>query len=149
MLAWVIVATFVQTQPNAYSGQHEVYPQSQPKQQRTASGRLTIPLNSRLLGTASLGEIREFPEERQQSNIQRVVGVEATDQSYESDRSYGDVVAFFDREFQGGGFQLQERTVRPHSTLWTVKRPDGMLARVAVRNTTPTTFEVVEAAGEG
>ncbi|HZS36911.1 MAG TPA: hypothetical protein VFF06_08795 [Polyangia bacterium] len=108
---------------------------------------IQVPPDSRLIGTAVVDEVRQFPEQQNAKKpMERVVGVSAIDRVFESNRPYGDTVSYFDQEFQKGGFQLMARTVTPSSTAWVVKRPDGKIANAIVRNTSPATLEIVEAA---
>jgi len=70
--------------------------------------------------------------------------VTSIDRVFETNRSFSDVVSFFDQS----GYQVVERTDTPGATAWTVKRPDGTVAHAVVRNTRPTTFELVEVKSE-
>jgi hypothetical protein len=115
------------------------------------SQMLQVPPSAKLIGESQVDEIREFPEMKgraKSENIERVVGVSATDRLYQTTKSYSDTVSFFDREFSKSGYQQRARVVTPSATAWTVQRPDGSLANAVVRNTKPITIETVEVTGE-
>jgi hypothetical protein len=103
-----------------------------------------VPPNARLIGTSEVDEVRQFPEQKAGKPMERIVGVSALDRVYEVEKPYADAVKFFDTQFQQKGFQQMSRTMTPTSTAWVVRRPDGNVANVIVRNTTPSTVEAVE-----
>ena len=112
---------------------------------------LPQPKDATLVGTTRVTEIREFPEETQTKTGPRAVeeaqGVQGSDQLFETRGTYGATVAFFDRSLRGAQFTIDRRTTTRTSTAWSLKRADGSVARLAVRNTNPTTFEWVTVSG--
>ncbi|MGI0151177.1 MAG: hypothetical protein ACREC5_04485 [Thermoplasmata archaeon] len=93
-------------------------------------------------------EIRAFPEEaRSGRTVEAAVGVEGADRVYQTKDSYDHTVTFFDRTLARDGFQITHHTTTQTATIWSLHAPDGSPARVAVRNTNPTTIEVLAAAG--
>lgn len=114
-----------------------------------ASQPLPVPKDAKLVGTATLAEIREFPEETQTKagprGLEEAQGVHGTDRLYETDSAYADAVSFLDQVLKDEHFVVHRRTTTRTSTLWTLSRPDGTAARLAVRNTKPTTVEWVTA----
>lgn len=113
-----------------------------------AGSLVQVPPNAKLVGTSEVDEIRQFPEQKSGKPMERIVGVTAIDRVYESERPYADAVKFFDQEFQRAGYQQTSRTVTSSATAWVVRRPDGNVANVIVRNTSPTTIEAVEVAAQ-
>jgi hypothetical protein len=113
---------------------------------------LPQPKDAALVGTTAVTEIREFPEEAQTKAGPRAVeeaqGVQGSDQLFETHGTYGATVAFFDHSLKGQQFTVDRRTAGKTSTVWSLKRPDGSVARLAVRNTNPTTFEWVTVTSE-
>jgi hypothetical protein len=65
--------------------------------------------------------------------------------TYQTKLSYRAAVRFFDRTLEAGGFEASDRTATDAATVWSVRCPRGERAHVAVRNTTPTSIDVVEA----
>ena len=112
----------------------------------TTSGKISIPPDSMMAGTAATREMRALPE---LPDVLPQTNVEATDQLYQTGRSYKDAVAYFDQEFRGKGFSVVVRNATQTSTAWHIARPDGKPATLVVRNTTPTSFEVIELVPRG
>jgi hypothetical protein len=114
-----------------------------------ATQPLPLPKGSTLVGEASVTEIRAFPEERKTKGGTRVVeeaqGVRGVDRLYETPEKYPDAVFYFDKALRRERFLVHDRTVTRTSTVWALTRPDGGIARLAVRNTKPTTFEWIAA----
>ncbi len=106
-----------------------------------------VPANSKLIGTSEVDEVRQFPEQKSGKPMERIIGVSALDRVYEVARPYADTVRYFDQQFQTQGYQQLSRTVTPTATAWVVRRPDGLVSNVIVRNTTPSTVETVEVVG--
>jgi len=128
-------------QPGAQAGQ--------PGAQGTQQGaKITLPPGAKLVATAEVDQVRAFPEQQSakgKGTQEEIIGLKAVDRVFEADRSYQDVVRFFDQEAgQGGNTQLSRDTTST-STSWTIKVPQGRAVNVIVRNTKPTTFEVVAA----
>ena len=113
------------------------------------------PDDARLVGSSSLDEIRALPElgagslEAARPAREKLVGVAGVDRVFTTDRSFADTVGYFDSHLRHGGYHSRGRVERAGATAWIVRRPDGSIAEVAVRNTTPTTIEIVEAASDG
>jgi hypothetical protein len=116
----------------------------------THSAPLAVPPKALLIGQGQLDQVRELPElqEARGDKIVREVGVAATDRLYESDRSYADTVKFFEHEIDRLNGTILKKNITSTSTAWTVRRPNGKLLDVVVRNTVPPTFEVVEGVEE-
>lgn len=118
------------------------------------SPMIRTPPGAQLVGAAEVDEIRALPEMsgtregKQRAQAAKVVGVKAVDRVYTTDKGYQDMVKFFDDQFKSTGAVTQARIVTPSSTAWTIQKPDGKLANLVVRNTKPTSFELVEVAGE-
>ena len=105
----------------------------------STSGKITIPPDSMMAATVMATELRVLPE---LPDVPRTTGVDTSDQLYQTARSYKDMVAYFDRQFRG--FIVLVRRATQTSTAWHVERPDGKRATIVVRNTTPTSFEIIE-----
>jgi len=105
----------------------------------SASGKIAIPPDSMMAATVMASELRVVPE---LPDVPPTGAVDASDQLYQTGRSYKDTVAYFDRQFRG--FKLIVRGATQTSTAWHVERLDGKPATLVVRNTTPTSFEVIE-----
>lgn len=116
----------------------------------TRSAPVAVPPKALLIGQSQLDQVRELPElqEARGDKIVREVGVAANDRLYESDRSYADTVKFFEHEIDRLDGTILKKNITSTSTAWTVRRPNGKLIDVVVRNTVPPTFEVVEAVEE-
>lgn len=113
------------------------------------AAQLPVPTGSKLVGEMSVTEIRAFPEEVRTKGGARTVeeaqGVAGTDRLYESNDKYPAAVSFFDKTLRDDRFNVKGRTVTRTSTIWSLRAPDGTVARLAVRNTHPTTIEWVTA----
>jgi len=108
-----------------------------------------LPAGAMLIGTSAVTEIRAFPEQMQAAKgsgaeVETTVGVKGVDRVYQTDATYADVVSFYDRKFGN-----VDRTATPTTTTWSVQRADWKPGRLAVRNTNPTTIEVIAVTGEG
>ena len=112
----------------------------------TTSGKISIPSDSMMAGISTTGAIRATPE---LSDVLPVLGVEAADQLYQTARPYKDTIAYFDQQFRDKGFRVIVRNATQTSTAWHITRPDGRPATLVVRNTTPTSFEVIEIVPHG
>ncbi|MDB4967777.1 MAG: hypothetical protein JWN44_3466 [Myxococcales bacterium] len=110
------------------------------------------PPGAKLIGNSAVDEIRAFPETGIKASLkgrpekEKIVGIEGVDRVFQTDRSFGDTVGYFDQQFKQAGYQTMTRVEAPSATAWTIKRPDGTIANAVVRNTTPTTFELAEVA---
>lgn len=108
-----------------------------------------VPKDSKLVGETTVTEIRAFPEEVQTKagarTVEEAQGVAGRDRLYETDDKYAAAVSYFDKTLREDRFTVRNRTVTRTSTIWSLKRPDGSVARLAVRNTRPTTIEWVTA----
>jgi hypothetical protein len=114
-----------------------------------AAAQMPLPKGSKLVGETSVTEIRAFPEEVRTKEGARTVeeaqGVAGRDRLYETDDKYAAAVSFFDKTLREDRFNVKGRTVTRTSTIWSLRSPDGSVARLAVRNTRPTTIEWVTA----
>jgi len=95
-------------------------------------------------------QIRAFPEEfvgnkGRPVTAEAAIGVNGTDTLYQTDLPYSDAVSFFDDSLSRGGFTVTERTNGPGGTFWSVRSADGSPGRVAVRDSKPTTVEIIRA----
>jgi hypothetical protein len=115
-----------------------------PSEGARAGALVQVPPNARLVGTSQVDEVREFPEQNGGKPMERIIGVSAIDRVYEVQKPYADAVKFFDAQFRQQGFQQTSRMVTATATAWVVRRPDGNVANVIVRNTSPSTVEAVE-----
>lgn len=111
--------------------------------------QLPLPPRTTLVGSTSVGEVRELPEEVQTRGRERAVeeekGGRAVDRLYQTGTSYAGTVAFFDRTLPNRAFAVERQTTATTATVWSLERADGSPARLAVRNTSPTTIEWVAA----
>lgn len=136
-------------QPQAPYPSGSARPPGAASRQSDESALIKVPANATLVGKSMIDEIRAFPEMsksgKQKPQMEKIVGIEGIDRVYQVDRSFADTVSFFDTQVKQQGFQSLARVETPSATAWTVKRPDGSVANVVVRNTNPTTFEIAEA----
>jgi hypothetical protein len=112
---------------------------------------IKAPPQATLIGTSKIDEIRAFPEMsgkqgKDKPALERIVDVTGVDRLFQSDRSFADTVSFFDQQFKQASYQVMARVETPSATAWTLKRPDGTVANCVVRNTSPATIEIAEAA---
>lgn len=105
-------------------------------------GRVPVPAQARLASSTTVTEIRDFPEN---DPPEETIAVDGVDRAYRASLSYRQAVRFFDRSFAAGGFEELDRTATHDATLWSLRCRGGERAHVVVRNTSPTTIEVVEA----
>ena len=110
------------------------------------------PANAKLVGETVIGEIREFPEQTQSKggagSVQEAQGIQAEDRLYETSDSYAAAVGYFDKNLVRDKFTVDSREVTHTSTVWSLKGANGNVARLAVRNTSPTTVEWIVAKSE-
>jgi hypothetical protein len=106
-----------------------------------AARKIDVPPGALLIVSAAVSEVSAFPEEESQATV----AVDGVASSYQTSQAYPETVRFFDRSFATGGFQASERATTKEATVWAVRCPGGERAHVAVRNTNPTTIEIVEA----
>ena len=64
--------------------------------------------------------------------------------AFRSDWSYADAVRFYDHDFARRGVAIVSRTVEPDAVTFRVRRPDGKIGTVVVRNSQPTLIETRE-----
>ena len=117
-------------------------------QQGAQGAKIALPPGAKLVGTAELDQLRAFPEQQSakaKGPQEEIVGQKATDRVFETDRAYPDVVKFFDQQAMQGGNTQKSRDTTSTSTAWTIHLPQGKTVNVVVRNTHPTTFEIVAA----
>jgi hypothetical protein len=129
---------------------------AQARPSKGVAALVPVPADALVIAATTLDELRAFPEMagtsagREFAKTQKVVDAEGLDTLYQTEKSYGDTVAFFDQALKEGGFQVLARTVTRTATAWTARRPDRTLSNVVVRATTPlTTFEVAESQSRG
>lgn len=112
-------------------------------------GKVPVPPGATLVSSESVNEVQSFAEELQRMSVDEIakdaIAVEGVDRTYSSDLAYGDVVTFFDESLAKGGFTTTRREATSDVTAWGVRCPGGEIAHVAVRKTSPTTVEIVEA----
>lgn len=106
------------------------------------AGQVAVPAQAMLTSSMTVSEIRDFPENDPQGET---IAVDGVDRAYRASLSYRQAVRFFNRSFATGGFEELDRTSTHEATVWSLRCPGGERAHVAVRNTSPTTIEVVEA----
>src|SRR5262245_57243041 len=105
-----------------------------------AYGSFKLPEGAKVLGEASINEVRlapEFGSGSKTTNIERVVGVVAMDRVYQAKGGYKKVVSFFDDEFKKMGIEPSIRATTPVSTAWAARLPEGGQTHIVVRNTQP------------
>lgn len=111
-----------------------------------------VPANSQLVGTISVSQIRQFPEQRQTKNgtsaVEETQKVNGIDKLYETKTSYTDSVSFLDKALKDQHFVVNAKTTTKTSTLWDLSEQNGDPAAVAVRNTSPTTIEWITVRGQ-
>jgi hypothetical protein len=115
---------------------------------RPTASTIPVPAGASLAGSLDVNQVRPFPEEAPNATARSLSDetavVRGTDRTYEVPLLYGDAVHFFDRTLAWRGCDdTAPRTSTRTATLWAVRCNDGELARVAVRNTTPTSIEIV------
>jgi hypothetical protein len=114
-----------------------------------------LPQGATLVSSAQVDDVRVFPARGQLTNGTRVVagavGVGGVDHVYRIPLGYDDAVAFYDRTLESSMHGLEagapERVAEDNSTAWTFEGANGKPQRVEVRDTTPTTIEVVAVTG--
>ena len=114
------------------------------------TGVIPVPPGSSLTSSAAVSEVRSFPEEIDQTSGagptgQETLKVRGMDRLYQSDLTYEDAVDFFDHQLPRKGCQINHHVTSKTSTVWAVRAPSGQAAHIAVRDTRPVTFEIVEA----
>jgi hypothetical protein len=134
------------TAANAPGPTDNVSPNPADSQQFKPSMAIPAPPGALLLGSATVMEVRAFPEQQVAAGQQQgemAVGAQATDRAYATDLSYDDAVSFYNDTFKAKNFATTGHEVNENGTFWAVRSPDGTVAKVAVRRTTPTTIEIV------
>jgi hypothetical protein len=109
--------------------------------QIAAGGKVQVPAGASLTASVEVSEVRAFPEEA----VEDTAAVDGRARSYQTQQTYLDTVGFFDRSLSTGGFQVAGRAATTEATVWSVRCPGGERAHIAVRRTSPTTVEIVEA----
>jgi hypothetical protein len=106
---------------------------------------IPLPPGSTVVTSTAMTDIRAFPEEVQKGvQAEGAVGVQGVDRIYQNRSSYEDTVNFFDRNLSGSGFtNIRRTTSSQNATTWSAQTADGKPIRVAVRNTNPTSIEVL------
>jgi hypothetical protein len=114
--------------------------QASPPPVRWSEGEIELPSGTFLTASAPVSKVRPFPEEAPAPGLD---GPDGTDQVFLNGRPYGEVVDFFERTIARDGADLRETTTST-ATIWSFRRAGSRVAHVAVRNTRPTTIEIVE-----
>ncbi len=110
-------------------------------------GKIPIPAKTSLVASVAVREVRAFPEELMSNSGDasgEAIALEGVDRTYATGQSYRDTVRFFERSLATNGFEASPRMTTRTATVWTVRCPGGETAHVAVRDTRPTTVEVIE-----
>lgn len=112
---------------------------------------IQMPAHATLVAQSQVSEVRAFPEVIATSEGRTVAQSErsfaqAVDRLYEVPLAYEESVRFFDEQFKKPKTRVLARTVTTTATAWTLRRSDNTIAHAVVRNTSPTTVEVSEAA---
>jgi hypothetical protein len=112
-------------------------------------GTVPVPPGATLTRSVAVTEVRAFPEEIDQTSgepndFEATVQARGKDRLYQSAMSYQDTVLFFDNALTKDGFRPTRHVTSTTSTVWALRTMGGTTAHVAVRNTTPVTFEVIE-----
>jgi hypothetical protein len=112
-------------------------------------GGLQLPAGTSLLGSDTLAQIHAFPEEPagtwgDDRATDTGLGARGTDRVFQSKASYDTVLAYIDRSLAKDGIRSSLRVATDQVTIWSIRSPGGEKLRVAVRNTRPTTIEIVE-----
>lgn len=110
-----------------------------------------IPAGATLIAKTTVERLRGFAEmnstdQGRKALSSQPIDTNGTDRVYQSGRSYGDTVAFFDDALTRDGFHVFARTVTNTATAWATRKPRHTVANVIVRDTSPVTFEIEEAA---
>jgi hypothetical protein len=115
----------------------------------TAPAAIELPAGASLAASATTREVRTVPQGNQRTpgtgETVEAFAVHGSDRVYQTELSYGDAVAFFDRTLPKDGVEASRRSATRTETSWSVRCAGGARAIVAVRSTQPTTIEVVEA----
>jgi hypothetical protein len=82
------------------------------------------------------------------SLAENAVVARGTDRTYRTDLTYQHAVGYFDRLRSNGGCEKTARTTTETATFWSLRCPDGQTAYMAVRNSLPTTIEVLAGSEE-
>jgi hypothetical protein len=105
-----------------------------------------LPPGATLVATAQVDRVRSFPEQRSKAPpAEAVTTVRAVDRVYQIVRPYRDTVLYFDRQTTEPGVTELSRDATQTSTVWSLLLGQSRVANVIVRNTQPTTIEVVSA----
>jgi hypothetical protein len=110
---------------------------------------IELPAGTSLVGSDTVARIHAFPEEPagtwgDDRAADTSIDARGTDRVFESKASYDIVLAYIDRSLSKDGIQSTLRVATDRATIWSVRSPGGERLRVAVRNTSPTTIEIVE-----
>jgi hypothetical protein len=112
---------------------------------------IELPAGTSLLGSDTVAQIQAFPEEPagtwgNERAADTGIGARGTDRVFECKASYDTVLTYIDRSLSKDGIQSTLRVATERATIWSIRSPGGEKLRVAVRNTSPTTIEIVEVA---
>jgi hypothetical protein len=104
---------------------------------------------SSAMGQTEAQALGEFPRQIEPPPGARMAATstftaEGTQRFYESRLSYEDTVGFFDRTLLEEGCETIRRSTTKTSTVWVAQCSSGDRVHVSVRQTEPTTVEVLE-----
>jgi hypothetical protein len=140
---WILAAVVASAAPGATLAEQH----ARPSQAAPAARAVRVPPGARIVATAEIDRVHAFPEQKGKAPPEAVSGVHAVDRVYQVARPYRDIVAFFDRQATERGIMEVGRDVTQTSTAWALVLTPGRVANVIVRNTQPTTIEIVSATG--
>jgi hypothetical protein len=109
------------------------------------AGAIELPPGVGLVASANLDQVLAFPEEAPPPAGSRPEARPGVARIYDSPRPYGDSVDFVQRAIAKAGCEALQQTSTSTTTVWAARCRDGRVAHIAIRNTRPTTIEVVEA----
>jgi hypothetical protein len=140
-LVWILAAFAVSAPPGATFAAQTARPQK-----AAPAVWVELPPGARFVASAELDRMHAFPEQKGKMPFApAVAGVNAIDRVYQIDRPYTTVIGFFDRQVTEPGILELARDTTRTATAWAMVLPHGRVANVIVRNTQPTTIEVVSA----
>jgi hypothetical protein len=107
------------------------------------AGAIELPPGVGLVASANMDQVLAFPEEATPPPESRPEARPGVARIYDSPRPYGDSVDFVQRAIAKAGCEALQQTSTSTTTIWAA-RCRGRIAHIAIRNTRPTTIEVVE-----
>jgi hypothetical protein len=138
---WILAAFVASVAPGA-----TLAGQTTPPRQAATAVWVKLPPGAKFVASAELDRMHAFPEQKGKMPFtQAVAGLNAVDRVYLIDRPYANVIGFFDRQVTEPGILELARDTTRTATAWAMILPHGRVANVIVRNTQPTTIEIVSA----